>query len=50
MRGWQGDRRSFQGTPDVLKNCAPEASLKFHTGARPDDGITNISTVVIDFG
>jgi len=24
--------------------------LKFDTGARPDDGITNISTVVIDFG
>lgn len=31
----------------TLKNSAPTASLKFDTGERPDDGITNISTVVI---
>lgn len=30
-----------------LKNSAPTASLKFDTGERPDDGVTNISTVVI---
>ena len=40
-----GDATDFEFT---LKTTGPNTSLKFDTGDRPDDGITNISTVVID--
>ncbi len=39
-----GDALDYQFT---LNTTGPSASLKFDTGDRPDDGITNISTVVI---
>ena len=40
-----GDAADYEFT---LKTTGPNTSLKFDTGDRPDDGITNISTVVID--